>query len=139
MAGSTIFCNSALGRELGLTKLGCALFGSLDREEPISDFEVELLVRRMWKFEGLQRSLYAAESQRYTSACSLVDRITKPRAFADLRRELLLAITPPGDDAFTMSGVFRQITKKLPEKLYVAGGISRWYQTHRQMVRLIHI
>jgi hypothetical protein len=102
------------------------IFRSLDAGDPISDQEAELLVRWMWKFEGLQWSLYAASIQRYTDRYTLVERVTKPHAFAQIRHRLVLAIatcrandpdfedwplgidTPPGEDAITMSGVFRR-------------------------------
>lgn len=118
-------CNNALANNLEgpVSKI----FRALDAEEPISDLEAELLVRWMWKFEGLQWSLYAGSAARYTPRWSLVERVTKHHAFADIRNRLVLAVatshandpgfsdwplgldTPPGEDAITMSGVFKKV------------------------------
>jgi hypothetical protein len=104
-----------------------SILRAIDAGEALSDLDAELVVRWMWKFEGLQWALYAASDRRYTEKWSLCDRITKPHAFADIRTRLLLAMatcyandpgvedwplgldTPPGDDAITMSGVFRRV------------------------------
>jgi hypothetical protein len=104
------------------------IFRGLDAGEAVSDIEAELLVRWMWKFEGLQWSLFAASHQGYTYKWTLRDRVTEPRAFAEIRSRMLLAVatgnandpgeddwplgldTPPGEDAITMSGVFRRVS-----------------------------
>lgn len=103
-----------------------AILRNVDSGEAISDLEAELLVRWMWKFEGLQWGLYAPPESRYTEKYSLRDRITTSRAFNEIRPRLMLAMatchandtgfsdwplgidTPPGEDAITMSGVFRR-------------------------------
>jgi hypothetical protein len=103
------------------------IFRALDAEQPISDHDAELLVRWMWKFEGLQWFLYAQPEQVYSLKYSLRDRVTRPEPFAEIRQNLLLAVatchandpgfedwplgidTPPGEDAITMSGVFKRI------------------------------
>jgi hypothetical protein len=118
-------CNNALATSLEGPVT--TIFRALDADEPISDLEAELLVRWMWKFEGLQWSLYAGSAARYTQRWSLLGRVTKPQAFADIRNRLVLAVatchandpgfsewplgldTPPGEDAITMSGVFRRV------------------------------
>jgi hypothetical protein len=93
----------------------------------LSDLDAELLVRWMWKFEGLQWALFATSEQSYTMKYSLCDRVTKPYAFAEVRHRMLLAMatchandpgftdwplgldTPVGEDAVTMSGVFGRV------------------------------
>jgi|SoiMethySBSTD1v2_1073268.scaffolds.fasta_scaffold23554_2 hypothetical protein len=103
-----------------------SILRGLESGEALSDLEAEIIVRWMWKFEGLQWSLYAPSEGRYTAKHSLRDRVTKPNAFSEIRERLLLAVafchandpgfedwplgidTPPGEDAITMSGVFRR-------------------------------
>ncbi len=92
--------------------------------EAINDVEAELIVRWMWKFEGLQWALYTGSGG--TTKYSLRDRIAEPHAFAEIRPMLLLAMatchandpgfddwplgidTPPGEDAITMCGAFKR-------------------------------
>jgi hypothetical protein len=118
-------CNNAFANNLeGPVS---AIFRALDAGEPISDLDAELLVRWMWKFEGLHWSLYAGPAARYTDKWTLLERVTKPDAFRQIRERLVLALatcnandpgfsdwplgvdTPPGDDAITMSGVFKRV------------------------------
>jgi hypothetical protein len=96
----------------------------------LSDLEAELLVRWMWKFEGLQWALATAggsSHQRYSGRYTLIERVTQPAAFDEVRAELVLGIamvnqndpgfkdwplgldTPPGQNAISMSGVFGRI------------------------------
>ena len=69
-----------------------SIFRAVDAGTAVSDLEAELLVRWMWKFEGLQWSLYASSDRRYTEKWTLRDRITQPHAFAEIRSRLLLAM-----------------------------------------------
>jgi hypothetical protein len=103
------------------------IFRTLDNNQPISDLDAELLVRWMWKFEGLQFHVFAEPEEAYTTKYSLRDRATKPDAFAEVRKDMMLALamshandpgrgdwpmgldTPVGGDAITMSGVFRRV------------------------------
>jgi hypothetical protein len=103
------------------------IFRALDNDQPISDLDAELLVRWMWKFEGLQFHVFAKPEDHYTQKYSLRDRVTKPHAFAEARADMMLAIatshandpgrgdwplgldTPVGENALTMSGVFRRV------------------------------
>lgn len=104
-----------------------AVFRVLDAEQPISDEQAELLVRWMWKFEGLQWYMHAQPEHVYTQKYCLRDRVTRSEPFAEIRQRLLLAIatchandpgfddwplgldTPPGENAITMSGVFKRV------------------------------
>jgi hypothetical protein len=118
-------CNNALA--VSLEGPVSRIFRAVDAGEALSDLEAELLVRWMWKFEGLQWSLYASSDKQYTTKYSLRERITKSSAFKEIRPGMLLAMatchandpgfsdwplgidTPPGEDAITMSGVFRRV------------------------------
>jgi hypothetical protein len=104
------------------------IFRALDDNQPISDFDAELLVRWMWKFEGLQFFCFAEPEQVYTRKFCLRDRVTKPEPFAEVRDKMMLALatshandpgrgdwpmgldTPAGEDAITMSGVFKRVS-----------------------------
>jgi hypothetical protein len=103
------------------------LFRTLDADQPISDYDAELLVRWMWKFEGFQWAIYARPEEAYSHKYRLRDRVTQPEPFAEIREHMVLALatlrandpgfedwplgidTPPGEDAITMSGVFRRV------------------------------
>jgi hypothetical protein len=106
-----------------------SIFRSLRAGNPISDQDAELLVRWLWKFEGLQWSLRASQMPHalYTERYTLRERVTSPHAFAELRPHLVLAVarshandpgfrdwplgldTPPSENAIHMSGVFGEI------------------------------
>jgi hypothetical protein len=99
---------------------------AIEAGEGLSDAEAELLVRWMWKFEGLQWSLSTTgvTEALYTERFTLVERVTSSDAFDQIRPQLLLAIamcnandegfldwplgldTPPSDNAIHMSGAF---------------------------------
>lgn len=118
-------CNNAFAN--ALEGPVSSIFRAVDAGKAVSDLEAELLVRWMWKFEGLQWALYASSDRRYTEKWTLRDRVVEPYAFADIRPRLLLAVgtcyandpgfndwplgidTPPGEDAISMSGVFRRV------------------------------
>jgi hypothetical protein len=120
-----IDCNSALGT--GLEGPVSQIFRGLDRGDGLSDLESELLVRWLWKFEGLQWSIFRDHNnQKYTRRFTLKDRVATSRAFDEVRKHLVLAIaladasdpgrdwpmgldTPVGENAITMSGVFRRV------------------------------
>jgi hypothetical protein len=118
-------CNNAFGTILeGPVS---AIFRAIEAGQAISDLDAELLVRWMWKFEGLRWHMFAGPEHRYTDKYSLRDRITTPRAFDEIRPGMLLAMatchandpgyedwplgldTPPGEDAITVSGVFGRL------------------------------
>jgi hypothetical protein len=116
-------CNNAFGTALEAPV--SQIFRVIDDGEAINDIEAELIVRWMWKFEGLQWALYTGSGG--TTKYSLRDRIAEPHAFAEIRPMLLLAMatchandpgfddwplgidTPPGEDAITMCGVFKRV------------------------------
>lgn len=119
-------CNSIFGKELESPV--ASIFRALDCEECISDSDAELLVRWMWKFEGLQWSLFHdPNTEKYTGIYTLRERVTTSRAFNEARSELVLAIalaranddgytdwpmgldTPVSENAITMTGVFRRV------------------------------
>src|SRR5262249_2944928 len=119
-------CNNAFANTLeGPVSL---IFRALEAGEALSDLDAELLVRWMWKFEGLQWHLLGrGDRARYTERYTLVERVTTPRAFEEIKPRLLLALamcranddgfvdwplgldTMPGESALTMSGVFRRV------------------------------
>lgn len=118
-------CNGVLGTLLEgpISKI----FRGLDRGEGLSDLEAEFLVRWLWKFEGLQWSVFRDHNhQTYTRRFTLRERVTMSRAFDEVRPHLVLAValanandpgrdwpmgldTPVGENAITMSGVFRRV------------------------------
>lgn len=119
-------CNSVFGKELESPV--AVIFRALERDECISDSDAELLVRWLWKFEGLQWSIFRDHNtEKYTRIYSLRERVTTSRAFDQVRAELVLAIalarsndqgytdwplgldSPPSENAITMSGVFRRV------------------------------
>lgn len=119
-------CNAAFGKELEGPV--AEIFRVLERGEGIGDLDAELLVRWLWKFEGLQWGIFRDHNtEEYTRLYSLRERITTSRAFDEIRSSLILAIalanandpghhdwpmgldTPVGENAITMSGVFRRV------------------------------
>lgn len=119
-------CNTAFGKELESPV--AAIFRALERGEGVSDYDAELLVRWLWKFEGLQWAMFRDHNtEEYTRLYSLRERVTTSRAFDEIRSELVLAValahandkdyedwpmgldTPVGENAITMSGVFRRV------------------------------
>ncbi len=119
-------CNNVFGNEL--ESPAAVIFRALEREESISDNDAELLVRWLWKFEGLQWSIFRDHNtEKYSRIYTLRERVATSRAFNEIRPELVVAIalartndegyddwplgldTPVGENAITMSGVFRRV------------------------------
>jgi hypothetical protein len=119
-------CNEGFGNSLETPV--SAIFRELDRGAPISENEAELLVRWLWKFEGLQWAVTNNSSEGlYTHRYTLRERVATSRAFDEVRADMLLAIalihsndpefkdwpmgldTPSGESALTMSGVFGRV------------------------------
>jgi hypothetical protein len=137
-------CNQAFGRELEGPV--AEIFRALDRGDGVNDHEAELLVRWLWKFEGLQWSLFRdLNSDEYTKLYTLRERVTTSRAFNEIRDQLVLAValanendeghddwpmgldTPASSDAITMSGVFRRVAlivslSRFADKIHEAFG-----------------
>jgi hypothetical protein len=142
-------CNNAFGTELeGPVS---QIFRGIDRRDGLSDLESELLVRWLWKFEGLQWSIFHDHnSQTYTRRFTLKDRVTTSRAFDEVRPHLVLAVavanandagrdwpmgldTPVGENAINMSGVFRRVAlivslEQFADEIHPAFGIYRFGQ-----------
>lgn len=119
-------CNHAFGTSLEGPV--AEIFRQLEGGSAISEDEAELLVRWLWKFEGLQ---WAAINNNpdglYTSRYSLRERVETSRVFDEVREDMVLAValthhndldrrdwpmgldTPVGESALTMSGVFGRI------------------------------
>lgn len=93
-------CNSDLGK--GLEGPVAQIFEDLERGKGISDLEAELLVRWLWKLEGLGWIFQFPEG-RYSERYTLRERILHP--IDDIRGQLTLAIAlvekidPDYDDA----------------------------------------
>jgi hypothetical protein len=119
-------CNNAFGTVLEGPVAG--IFRALERGEGISDTDAELLVRWLWKFEGLQWGIFRdPNTENYTGIFTLRERVTASRAFDEVGSHLVLAValarandpgyddwpmgldTPVGENAITMSGVFRRV------------------------------
>jgi hypothetical protein len=119
-------CNATFGKVLEGPVAG--VFRALDREGGLSDHDAELLVRWLWKFEGLQWGIFRDHNtDEYTGRYTLRERVTTSKAFDEIRSELVLAValarandpghgdwpmgldTPVGENAITMSGVFRRV------------------------------
>ena len=119
-------CNEGFGN--ALEGPVARVFRELDGGAAISENDAELLVRWLWKFEGLQ---WTARTNRpegvYTRRYALRDRVASPQAFDEVRNDMLLAValirnndpnhkdwpmgldTPPSENALTMSGVFGRL------------------------------
>jgi hypothetical protein len=119
-------CNEGFGTSLEGPV--AAVFRELDRGAAISEDDAAIVVRWLWKFEGLQ---WAARTNRpeavYTRRYTLRERVITSQAFDEVREDMLLAIalvhkndpahrdwpmgldTPPSENALTMSGVFGRI------------------------------
>jgi hypothetical protein len=117
-----IRCNTDFGRELEEpTK---RIFEDIENGRGISDTEAEILVRWLWKFEGLAWRIHYPHGQ-YSARYTLRDRVLNP--LDEIREELTLAISiakeidpefddePMGldsrckDNAVFVSGVFSRI------------------------------
>ncbi|MDO9560913.1 MAG: hypothetical protein Q7J60_04770 [Bradyrhizobium sp.] len=100
----------------------------MEQGASISEDEAELLVRWLWKFEGLQWAVMTNRPEGlYTRRYTLRDRVATPDAFNEVRADMVLAValtrnndpahrdwpmgldTPPSENALTMSGVFGRI------------------------------
>lgn len=84
-------CNGDLGRTLESPV--AEIFRALESESGLSDNDAELLVRWLWKFEGLQWGIFRnPNNDEYTDLYSLRERVTTSRAFNEIRSELVLAV-----------------------------------------------
>lgn len=115
-------CNGDFGRELEAPV--SKIFNDLESGNGISDYEAELLVRWLWKIEGLAWILHNPEG-RYTDRSNLRDRVLNP--IDEIRSRLTLAIAlaetiDPGfgdapmgidsinkDNAIHVAGVFSRV------------------------------
>jgi hypothetical protein len=85
-------CNIALGQSLESPV--ATIFRAIDGGESLSDCDCELVVRWMWKFEGLQWHLnnFAKPQAVYTENLTLVERVTTSAPFEQVRTDMALAI-----------------------------------------------
>jgi hypothetical protein len=115
-------CNKHLGDELEGPV--ARIFSDLESGQGLSDREVELLVRWLWKFEGLAWKL-ANPGGKYTTKYTLIERVLQP--IDEIRGSLILAIgmiekidpgfgdSPMGIDSFNrlnaifVAGVFLSV------------------------------
>ncbi|MDH2342734.1 hypothetical protein [Bradyrhizobium sp. SSUT77] len=119
-------CNETFGTSLEGPV--AEVFRQLEQGAALSENEAELLVRWLWKFEGLQ---WAAATNKpeglYTRRYTLRERAAEANAFNEVRADMLLAValthsndpdfndwpmgldTPPSENALTMSGVFGRV------------------------------
>ena len=81
-------CNNDFGRYLESPT--AKIFDDLENERGISDNEAELLVRWLWKFEGLHWNILHP-NDRYTRSRTLRNRVLNP--IVDIRGDLVLAIS----------------------------------------------
>lgn len=81
-------CNTDFGRELEAPV--SRIFEDLESGKGISDVEAELLIRWLWKFEGLFW-IFTHPENKYTEKYSLRERVLQP--IDDARSELSLAIS----------------------------------------------
>ena len=81
-------CNSDFGRELESPV--SQVFRDLEAGRGLSDIEAELLIRWLWKFEGLSWS-FAHPNDRYTLRYTLRERVLQP--IDDIRKNLTLAMS----------------------------------------------
>jgi hypothetical protein len=81
-------CNTDFGRELESPV--SRIIADLEAGRGVSDLEAELLIRWLWKFEGLAWS-FNHPNERYTESYTLRDRVLQP--LNDIRADLVLAIS----------------------------------------------
>lgn len=83
-------CNRELGREL--EQPVSLLFEDIENGRGLTDFEAELLIRWLWKMEGLAWNFHNAFRQyKYTEKYSLRERVLYP--IDEIRPKLRLAIS----------------------------------------------
>ena len=115
-------CNTDFGRELESPV--SYIFHELEKGCGISDYDAELLIRWLWKFEGLYWR-FSHPSDTYSNKYTVRDRVLKP--IDEIRESLILAISlvesidptfgdaPMGIDSWNensaifVSGVFSRI------------------------------
>lgn len=81
-------CNTDFGRELESPV--SFIFRDLEAGRGLSDCDVELLIRWLWKFEGLNWS-FSHPSDVYTDRYTLRDRVLNP--IDEIRSDLVLAVS----------------------------------------------
>jgi len=114
-------CNTDFGRELEAPV--SRIFSDLETGRGLADVEAELLIRWLWKFEGLAWS-FAHPYNRYTQRYTLRERVLQP--IDEIRPNLTLAISL----AETISPRFRDAPMGLDSwneanAIFVAGVFSR--------------
>jgi hypothetical protein len=114
-------CNSDFGRELEAPV--SQIFIDLESGNGISDYEAELLVRWLWKFEGLAWILHNPDG-RYTDRSSLRDRVLKPIDGIRSRLTLAIALAETIDPGFGDAPMGIDSISK-DNAIYVAGVFSR--------------
>jgi hypothetical protein len=122
-------CNADFGRELESPV--SRIFGELEDEKGLSDKDAELLVRWLWKFEGLAWC-FANPERMYTERYTLRQRVLQP--IDEFRSNLALAVSlvaaidpkfadaPMGLDSWTdasavfVAGVFSRVAIMVLER-----------------------
>jgi len=115
-------CNKIFGEEL--ENPVSKLFDEIESEKGISDFDAELLIKWLWKIDGLSW-ICANPGKKYTELYTLKERVLKP--INSIRKDLLIAVSlikdihpestdlpmgidsSPLKDAIFVSGVFSKI------------------------------
>ncbi len=82
-------CNHEFGHELEAP--ASRVFDDLESGNGISGVEAELLIRWLWKFEGLIWSFTHPEGE-YTERFTLHDRVLQTKAIDEVRNDLTLAM-----------------------------------------------
>ena len=97
------------------------IFKDLEEGKGLSDDEAELLIRWLWKFEGLAWS-YSFPDSIYTEVYTLRDRVLRP--IDNIRSSLILAIGLASkiDDEDAAMGID---SKNLHSAMFVAGVFSK--------------
>ena len=126
-------CNTDFGRELESPV--AQVFRDLEAGRGLSDVEAELLIRWLWKFEGLAWS-FAHPNGQYTERYTLRERVLQP--IDDMREDLALAISlaetidprygdaPMGLDSWNeasavfVAGVFSRVALMVLERQFEA-------------------
>jgi len=114
-------CNADFGRELEGPV--AQIFRDIENGRGVSDLEAEILVRWLWKFEGLAWR-FAHPHLKYTDRYTLRQRVLNP--IDDIRPDLALAIglsqaiEPEFDDAPMGLDSFNEVSA-----VFVAGVFSR--------------
>lgn len=114
-------CNSDFGREIESPM--AKIFDDIEAGRGLSDTEAELIVRWMWKFEGLAW-IFSNPQHRYTERYSLRDRVLLP--IDGIRGQITLAVgLAKNRDSDFVEGAMGIDSFNRQNAIFVSGVFSR--------------